>query len=130
MRTHHAVRQQVQLEVDLRHALRGGVFLDEHGDQRALAGGQALGQFGLGVVTGVAQGACQGGAVFRQEAGGGGASRCVQCLASGVSNGSGRLEQRGRIVDFQPVAGGVLGADSEGKAQHRVNLRGVQWCKG
>ena len=100
--------------------MRRLVALQEHRHQRALASGQRLGQSGLLGVACRFQRLGQAGAIFRQEAHRGIARRCIQGLFGSGDQARVRVEQRGRVVDFQPVALGVLGADSKREAQHNA----------
>src|SRR5690554_282442 len=117
----------MQLEISLRYVLGWQIALDEGGYQRGLAGAEGGGELRLGVMACCAQGCGKRGAVFRQETDGTVASGNIERLADGLYQTGIRVKQRHGIVDFQPVALGVLGTDSEGKAQHEGSRSGRGW---
>ncbi|MCY1520978.1 hypothetical protein D9M68_557740 [compost metagenome] len=114
-----AVGQEVQLEVGLGSGGQRGVFGQQGGDQRLVAFGQAGQQRGLGGVD-VLQGGGQLSGLDVADGNGLVTGAVAENRGDGGHQLLGRLEQRLRVEDFQPVALAVLGADAEGDAEESV----------
>ena len=116
VRLGQAMRQQVQFEIGLGGAGQGRVAIEEGGDQRLVAFGQAGEQGGLGSVD-----AFQGFGQFTCLLGGKGdglvAAGVAKLLCSLVRQRGERVQQRLGVENFQPAALAVLGADTEGDAE-------------
>ncbi|MCY1366585.1 hypothetical protein D9M68_737640 [compost metagenome] len=127
MRLDQAVGEQVQLEVGLGGGAQRAVFGQQGGDQRLVALGQAGEQGGLDGVDAF-QGFGQLGGLVGADGDGLVAAAVGEQLADLGDQFGGRVEQRLRVEDFQPVALAVLGADPEGQAIERVG-HGLSSCE-
>ncbi len=106
----------MQLEVGLGRRGQGCVFGQQGNHQRALAFCQTGQQGMLGGVQRL-----QRVGQLRRLGGGDGdrlvAAGVAEQRGDGVDQLAGRLQQRLRVEDFQPVALAVLGADAKGEAE-------------
>ena len=116
MRLGQAVGKQVQLEVGLGGRGQRRILSQQGGNERALAFSQTGQQRVLGGVERL-----QDIGELRSLGGGDGDRLIAAGIAEQRGDGgyqlAGRLQQRLRVENFQPVALAVLGADAKGEAE-------------